>query len=330
MQEKTYYTAKEAEEILKTTYSGLRNQVNAGNVRSLIPPGKKQAVYLKIDVDKLAKNKSAENKYYKAKEAQEILGMNYNALRNQVIAGNIRSVTPPGRRQEEYLKEDVDGLKQETDAWYAFRSRINTLPVKFTKATLDDMPEAVALADAVFGGYNTIPVEKRIEWLGKNPDIEYLIKQEEQVVGYMSLIPLLPETIDDLLSQRRFAKDLTKDDILNYTPGVPVDIYGMAIGVRPGVNLIQKREWGMRLLLGAQDMFVDLGSKGISIRSIKAHSSKPDGIRLMRHLGFTETVAAVPGLRDFVIDIETSGLPFVLRYKEAFKAWKDAQHNNVT
>ncbi len=42
---------------------------------------------------------------------------------------------------------------------------------KFVKATVEEMPEAVALATEVFGGLNTIPVEKRTAWLRKFSEI---------------------------------------------------------------------------------------------------------------------------------------------------------------
>jgi hypothetical protein len=42
---------------------------------------------------------------------------------------------------------------------------------------------------------------------------------------------------------------------------------------------------------------------------------------LMRHLGFTEIVpkAPVPCLRDFIIEVERSDIPFIMRYEEEFK-----------
>jgi hypothetical protein len=46
----------------------------------------------------------------------------------------------------------------------------------------------------------------------------------------------------------------------------------------------------------------------------------------MRHIGFTETVATVPGLRDFVIEVEPSGLPFLVEYKEALATYRE-QHS---
>src|SRR5258708_18149837 len=139
------------------------------------------------------------------------------------------------------------------------------------------MPLAVAIADAVFGGVNTIPVEKRVEWLKKNPDIDYLLKQDGQFVGYITLVPLALETIEDLLLKRRLAKELTGDDILAYVPGQAVNLYCMAIGARPGVSKGQKREWGAALLRGTQDVLADLGRRGVVLRSLRAHSSTPDG-----------------------------------------------------
>lgn len=268
---------------------------------------------------------------YTAQEAQEILNMTYSALRNQVIAGNIRKVMAPGRKQALYSREDVDALKNDMQIWRSGRQKTKLPPTKFVKATVEDIPTAVKMADEVFGGVNTIPVEKRIAWLRKNPDIDYLLKQEGRIVGYFSLVPLRPETIDELLTLRRFAKDLTADDILPYVPGVPVDLYGMAIGIMPGVSQNQKHEWGKLLMVGAREVFLSLARKGVIIRSVNAHSDTADGIKMMRHLGFTELVskAPIPGLHDFIIEVEKSGISFILRYKEELEKWREQAKSDI-
>ena len=149
-------------------------------------------------------------------------------------------------------------------------------------------------------------------------------------MGYLSFVPLQPETIEDLLTQRRYAKDLTADDILPFKPNTPVDIYGMAIGVKPGLSLSQKRLYGERLILGAKSVLLDLGKRCIIIRRVIAHSSKPDAIRLMRHIGFTEIPPKTPGLRDFLIDVESSGIPFLRGYKDALKMAKKQNNRGST
>lgn len=61
---------------------------------------------------------------------------------------------------------------------------------------------------------------------------------------------LRPETIEDLLTLHRFAKELTAEDILLYAPNVLVDFYGIAIGTKPGINQSQRHEWGKILIAG--------------------------------------------------------------------------------
>src|SRR5260370_37642660 len=102
----------------------------------------------------------------------------------------------------------------------------------------------------------------------------------------------------------------------------------MGIGTLQNVSRGQKREWGAALLRGTFGLLENFGHRGVVIRSIKAHSNTPDGVRMMRHLGFTETEATIPNMRDFVIDVATSGIPFIMRYKEAFAAWQKANANN--
>lgn len=63
-------------------------------------------------------------------------------------------------------------------------------------------------------------------------------------------------------------------------------------------------------------MLLDLAKRGIIIRHLIARSFTPDGIRLMKHIGLTESPPKAPGLRDFMIDIASSGIPFLREYKE--------------
>src|SRR5437870_1315527 len=124
-----------------------------------------------------------EKDYYTPKEARELLGMTFSGLQNQVNIGNLHPITPPGRKQKVYPKQEVDDLKAELEAWSVGRQLVKVPPTAFVKATMEDMPQAVALAGAVFGGVNTITLETRIAWLQKNPDIDYFLKQNGQIVG---------------------------------------------------------------------------------------------------------------------------------------------------
>src|SRR6185312_4760498 len=49
-----YYTASQAKKVLNFTDTMLYNHVKKGNLQRIIPPGNKQGVYLKNEVDQLA------------------------------------------------------------------------------------------------------------------------------------------------------------------------------------------------------------------------------------------------------------------------------------
>jgi hypothetical protein len=78
------------------------------------------------------------------------------------------------------------------------------------------------------------------------------------------------------------------------------------------VTVVRLRNVGLIVLL-------ELAERGIIIRRIIAHSFTSDGIRLMRNIGFTETPPKAQGLRDFMVDIESSGIPLLREYKQVLK-----------
>jgi hypothetical protein len=69
-----------------------------------------------------------------------------------------------------------------------------------------------------------------------------------------------------------------------------------------------------------------LGEGGISIGTIGARSNMPDGIRLMKGIGFTEIERLTPERRTFIINIKESGTPFVMTYKEKLHKWQGEHH----
>jgi hypothetical protein len=69
--------------------------------------------------------------------------------------------------------------------------------------------------------------------------------------------------------------------------------------------------------------------RGIPLGTIAARSNTPDGIRLMKGIGFTEIEPLTPERRTFVINIKESGIPFVMKYKEKIRKWQH-EHDPVT
>src|SRR5439155_16676405 len=114
------------------------------------------------------------------------------------------------------------------------------------------------------------------------------------------------------------------EDIEPFESGKPIDIYLNVIGIKPGFNKEDKRFYGSRLVSGLIRFIESLGERGIPINTIAARSNMPDGIRLMKNIGFTEIEPLTHERRTFVINVKESGIPFVLKYKEKMRKWQEA------
>jgi N-acetylglutamate synthase-like GNAT family acetyltransferase len=257
--------------------------------------------------------KTYEN-YYTAAEAMQVLGvtdgMFYNIIRN----GDLEGVKLPGRKQSLYEKARVNQLARELKVFMASRKSASAV---FEKATTkQEILESSKLSDAIFGGH--IDIERQLAWLSKNPDICYVVKSEWKVVGYAIILPLQAEKIEKIIREEEFTVNLEPDEIGVFKAGETIHLYMAAIGVIPGVTMVEKRMYGSRLISGLMDVIIDLGRRGVIIKTIFARSSKPDGISLLRKIGFTELLSTTEK-KNFMIDVEKSGIKEIVEYKQALQ-----------
>jgi hypothetical protein len=196
------------------------------------------------------------------------------------------------------------------------------------RATKEDLPIIMEISNALFGGGRSVtPLERRISWLEKNPFTYSVLKHGDEIVGYVSLLPLKPGTdkVKRLLFETT-SVNITTDDIAEFQPGEHVELYVMSIGVRPTNDLTEKHEFGSSLIRGLRRLLIELGEKGVVIDTIAGRSDTPDGIRLMRHLGFTEIESSLPGKRAFIIRVPESGIPMIMEYKQALRESQQSNH----
>jgi hypothetical protein len=185
--------------------------------------------------------------------------------------------------------------------------------------TREEVLETTKISDAIFGGH--IDIDRQLAWLKRNPDIGYVVKNEGKVVGYAIVLPLKPEKIEKLLREEEHTVNLEPEELQVFEPGIPVHLYGGAIGVLSGISLAEKRTYGARLVGGLIDALIDMGKRGIIFESFTARSTKPDGIKLLRNLGFTQ-IPSVTEKKDFVLNVEMSGAREVMQYKLALKEYE--------
>jgi hypothetical protein len=249
--------------------------------------------------------------FYTAAQVKGKLGITQGMLYNYVRNGTLKPVVPPGKRQGVYPHKEVDQLAR---ALQIFIDTQRKQPTIFTKVTTqEDVFESTKLSDDIFGGH--IDVDRQMAWLKKNPDIMYVVKSEGKVVGYVIILPLKPEKIAKLLREEEQTVDLEPDEIEVFQPGVPLHLYGGAIGVTIGLSLAEKRAYGAHLVSGLIDVLIEMRRKGIVIETVTARSTKPDGIRLLRNLGFTQ-IPSTTEKKDFILDVRKSGAREVMQYKQ--------------
>lgn len=252
--------------------------------------------------------------FYTAAQTKEILGITDGMLYNYVDNGALERIIPPGKKQGVYRRSQVDQLARELRVFVATKKKIVST---FARATKEDIPECANISDAIFNA--SFAVEKQRAWMEKNPDICYVVKNEDnKVVGYALMLPLKPEKIERILREEESSLDLEIKDIGVFEPGKPLHLYMASIAITPSVTLTEKRTYAARLIAGLMNVLINLGKQGVILETITSRSSTVDGIRLMRGIGFTE-VPSITRRKNFLIEVEKSGIKEIMQYKQALR-----------
>ncbi|HEU5383263.1 MAG TPA: hypothetical protein VFV38_48300 [Ktedonobacteraceae bacterium] len=256
------------------------------------------------------------SRYYTAAEVKETLGITQGQLNTYIRNGTLKPVTPPGKKQGVYLRTEVDQLAREMQVFVALRQKTSST---FCMASKDDLKSIIEITRVLFSlrESSEATLARRLSWMDRNPEIFYILKTEDQIVGYVAILPLKLEKIEKILRGEEYAQELRAEEIEVFTPGEPLHIYLMAAGVIPGVSHYEKRSYGARLISGMLNVIIDLGRRGIVIDTLAARSDTPDGIRLLKH-GFTEIPTSTYA-RNFIIKVKESGIPFIQEYKQALE-----------
>lgn len=249
---------------------------------------------------------------YSRSEALQRLKISAELFQTYVRNGAVEAKVPEGRKQTFYTKVSVNKLAKSLSA--------NREAVTFAKIRVKDMDSIADIVEELFD--HRPNVERWKEYILRNPDIGYLVRTPDKIVGCGFVFPLSQESIQAHIDGPAIPPPISPDEILAYDPAIPVHLYVRSVGITKQATKTEKRFWGKRLLSGLISGFVELGQHGIEVKTIQSRSNTRDGIRILRHAGFTE-VASVTSDHKFIIDVETSGLPVIQAYKRAFAFWKE-------
>lgn len=224
------------------------------------------------------------DKYYTFEEARAKLGMTKPRFQYWVKSGKIEKITPPKSKQGVYRKEEIDQLEKEIQAFFIADEASG---LKFTKATGEDAREEIELSEFIFGkALHDISTHQ--QWLKKNPDIDFVLRENERLVGYINMYPMKPKAIEQFMSGRVRGWELSIDDLLPYTPNSQVECIIMDIATTQEAPKQQRIQFGARLIGGLIDFIFDLMKQQIVITKFHAIGSTPTGIAILKHADFQE------------------------------------------
>lgn len=273
----------------------------------------------------MAKVQKVPSGYYTAQQAAKRLGLPEATFHYQVKTGKIKKLIPPGRREGFYSKKEIEKLAQAQELFVLLNS---VEPVIFDRATSeDDVRGIVDLCVAIYGVGGTPSYEARLAIWHKNPYVYYVVKQEDIVVGYISLIWFDDEALNVLMGPTPKTPHQTQagngvysitgvEHVRTFTSGHPIESLFVSLAVRPGMSNEDQRFYAFKLLRDTVDILENFARQGMPVRKLVATSEKQDGMMLARKLGMREIKHSDDRLLRYELDLETSDTPLARQYQQ--------------
>ncbi len=251
--------------------------------------------------------------YYKAKEAQEKLGVDKNRFNYLVRTERIKKYIPPGKTQGEYLKSEIDKLARELMAYMTYEEK----GLEFAKAkTNEDIEEEYALASLLFGNA-THGIEIRHKWLEKNPDSNFIVRDHGRLVGFIELLITDHESIQKFIDGKIRGWEI--ENALPFENNTSIECIVMAMGTSPEVEVSKRRQYGAKAISGFIDFLCEeLAPRHITITKFYATSSTPTGIAILKNADFSE-VGQIGKRIAFELDTTTSSSKIAIEYRKALE-----------
>src|SRR6266581_2472869 len=163
---------------------------------------------------------------YTSSEARSKLNVSTSTFKRLVDTGKIRKITPPNRKQGMYVKGDVDKIVEEMRpfARSTRRKGEQEREKKELSTTVDwqkisDLPAILKLDLKVYQENIVGDIALYISWERKNPKITLLSfesENRENVLAYISLVPLPEEMILSILKGEREELSISADEVETY------------------------------------------------------------------------------------------------------------------
>jgi hypothetical protein len=273
--------------------------------------------------------KKTTDEYYTASQVKKILNIKNSTLYNYVYKGALQRVIPPGRKQGVYLRSEVDALAKSLQTYFVVENASKPSESRrgdtvFETARSEDMEAEYALSQRAIG-HTTMNDEVRRIWLNKNPESDFVVKHQGDVVAFFRLLPIKHERLMMFMRGEIRGWDISAEDVETFEPGKPVECIVMGVASEPDEDETTRKLYVSRLLRGVMRVLEKLGRKGIIITKIYATSDTPTGIAMSIHAKMTPFGNPIGKRLTFVLDVATSDLSILQPYKGGLAAWKAEQ-----
>ncbi len=223
--------------------------------------------------------------YFSAREAQQQLGINVGAFYYLIDTGRIKKLTPPGKKQGFYSKHQIERLAREKLRCISDEEESGTI---FRKATIDDIHEEYELALLMLNGSAGYGIPTYEAWLHKNPDTNFIVRDQGRLVACMQVLPLAHETITRWIKGEIREWEISAEDVLPYTPGRSVECIITGMATTLDVDKRKRRQYGACLIRGFLNFLHNLAGQDITITRFYAISALSEGIAILGQAKFEE------------------------------------------
>jgi hypothetical protein len=223
--------------------------------------------------------------YYCAGEARQQLGINVGAFYYLIDTGKIKKLIPPGKKQGFYSKHQIERLARERLKCMTDEEEPGAT---FRKATVDDIQEEYELAVLMLTGGAGYDIPTYEAWLHKNPDTNFIVRDQGRLVACMHVLPLKKETITRWMKGEIRAWEISTEDVLTYTPGSSQECIILGMATTLDVDEWTRRQYGVRLMRGFLHFLHDLAGQNIRINRFYAMSATPEESAILRRAKFEE------------------------------------------
>ena len=212
--------------------------------------------------------------YYTSGEARQYLGIDVGAFYYLIETGKIKRLMPPGKKRGFYSKHQIEKLARERLKCVNVGGEPGPI---FMKATLDDIDEEYELATLMLNGSAAYGVPTYKAWLGKNPDTNFIIRDQGRLVAFMLVLPVKQRAIKRWINGEIREWEIGAEEVLSYMPTSSVECIIMSMATTSDVDKRKRQVYGLRLIRGFLRFINDLAEQDVTITRFYAISATQEG-----------------------------------------------------